>query len=40
MEKDKSKLRSGEKNFHDKVFEEEIKELINTTYRHYEACVH
>jgi leucyl-tRNA synthetase len=35
MEKEKSKLRTGEKNFHDKVFEEEIKELINTTYGHY-----
>ena len=39
MEKDKSKLRSGERNFHDKVFEEEIKELINITYKHYEGCV-
>ena len=39
VEKEKSKLRSGEKNFHDKVFEEEVKELINTTYKHYEAYV-
>ena len=37
QEREKSKLRTGEKNFHDKVFEEEIKELINTTYKHYDA---
>ncbi|KAF8522737.1 hypothetical protein BU17DRAFT_86642 [Hysterangium stoloniferum] len=29
-------LRSGEKQYHDRVFEEEIKELINTTQQHYE----
>ena len=37
QERDLDKLRKGEKNFHDKVFEEEIKQLINTTYKHYEA---
>ena len=37
QERDLDKLRKGEKNSHDKVFEEEIKQLINTTYKHYEA---
>ncbi|KAF9529079.1 hypothetical protein CPB83DRAFT_893789 [Crepidotus variabilis] len=37
MVKDKETLRSGEKNYHDKVFEQEVNELINTTQRHYEA---
>lgn len=32
-----STLRTGERNFHDMVFENEINQLINTTYGHYEA---
>ncbi|KIJ34886.1 hypothetical protein M422DRAFT_262845 [Sphaerobolus stellatus SS14] len=32
----KASLRTGEKNYHDRVFEEEIKELINTTQDRYE----
>lgn len=32
-----AKLRTGDKNFHDGVFEEEIKNLINITHGHYDA---
>ena len=39
MVKDKDSLRTGEKNYHDKVFEHEINELINITQSHYEAYV-
>ncbi|TCD62832.1 cytosolic leucyl tRNA synthetase [Steccherinum ochraceum] len=34
--KDDSALRTGEKNYHDKVFEEEVNDLINITKGHYE----
>ncbi|PCH43011.1 leucyl-tRNA synthetase [Wolfiporia cocos MD-104 SS10] len=37
MMQDKSKLRSGPRNYHDRVFEEEVIGLINTTKRYYEA---
>ncbi|EJD43600.1 leucyl-tRNA synthetase [Auricularia subglabra TFB-10046 SS5] len=33
---DASKLRTGQKNFHDRVFEEEMNELINQTKQNYE----
>ena len=33
----KSKLRTGPRNYHDLVFETEVNNLINTTYSHYEA---
>lgn len=39
MVMEEGKLRTGKKNFHDKVFEEEINDLINITKSHYEACV-
>ena len=39
MIKEQDKLRAGPKIYHDLVFEEEIKNLINTTKEHYEACV-
>jgi len=37
MVKDDADLRHGERNYHDKVFEHEINELINVTQSHYEA---
>lgn len=37
MVKDDANLRRGDKNYHDKVFEHEINELINVTQGHYEA---
>jgi leucyl-tRNA synthetase len=36
---EKSKLRGGPRNYHDRVFEEEIKDLVNITQSHYEAWV-
>ncbi|TCD60815.1 cytosolic leucyl tRNA synthetase, partial [Steccherinum ochraceum] len=36
MIKDDSALRTGEKNYHDTVFEEEVNDLINITKGHYE----
>lgn len=38
MTKDAAGLRTGPKNsYHDKVFEEEINNLINITKEHYES---
>ncbi|KAH0833985.1 hypothetical protein J3R83DRAFT_11219 [Lanmaoa asiatica] len=37
MLKDESKLRVGPRNYHDRVFEEEIIDHINITKHHYEA---
>ncbi|KAF8622600.1 hypothetical protein AX15_006860 [Amanita polypyramis BW_CC] len=37
MVKDKEKLRQGQRNYHDDVFENEINDLINITQTHYEA---
>ncbi|KAK2465536.1 hypothetical protein APHAL10511_002428 [Amanita phalloides] len=37
MVKDKEKLRHGQRNYHDDVFENEINDLINITQRNYEA---
>lgn len=37
MVKDGANLRHGEQNYHDKVFEHEINDLINVTQSHYEA---
>lgn len=37
MTKDADKLRHGPKIYHDLVFEEEIKDLINTTKKHYDG---
>ncbi|EAU87569.1 leucine-tRNA ligase [Coprinopsis cinerea okayama7 len=37
MVKDKGNLRTGPRNYHDTVFENEINELINITQSHYEA---
>ena len=39
MFKEQDKLRTGPKIYHDLVFEEEIKNLINITKGHYDACV-
>jgi leucyl-tRNA synthetase len=39
MMQDLSKLRTGTRNFHDRVFEHEVNELINVTYGHYNAYV-
>lgn len=39
MTKEQDKLRTGPKIYHDLVFEEEIKNLINITKEHYDACV-
>jgi leucyl-tRNA synthetase len=40
MTKDAAGLRTGPKDsYHDKVFEEEINNLINVTKEHYELCV-
>ena len=35
MIKDKSKLRQGEKNYHDIVFEQEVNDLISKTKQFY-----
>lgn len=40
MIKDEAKLRHGAKGYHDLIFEEEIKDLINITTTHYEAYRH
>lgn len=41
MLKDGSKLRQGPKNsYYDRVFEEEIIDLVNITKSHYEGYVH
>jgi leucyl-tRNA synthetase len=37
MIKDDGNLRKGEQNYHDKVFEHEINDLINVTQNRYEA---
>ena len=37
MTQNLSTLRTGPRNFHDTVFENEVNQLINTTYTHYEA---
>ena len=39
MIKEQGNLRAGPKIYHDLIFEEEIKNLINTTKEHYEAYV-
>jgi hypothetical protein len=39
MTKDADKLRDGPKIYHDLVFEEEIKDLVNTTKKHYDGYV-
>ena len=39
MIREKDKLRAGPKIYHDLVFEEEIKNLINITKEHYDASV-
>jgi hypothetical protein len=39
MFKDKDKHRHGERNYHDKIFENEVNDLINITQSQYEACV-
>ena len=39
MIREQGKLRTGPKIYHDLVFEEEIKNLINITKEHYDACV-
>jgi len=39
MIKEQGNLRAGPKIYHDSVFEEEIKNLINITKEHYEAWV-
>ena len=39
MIREQDKLRTGPKIYHDIVFEEEIKNLINVTRDHYEAYV-
>jgi leucyl-tRNA synthetase len=36
MIKDQSNLRNGPRTYHDKVFEEEVNDLINITKGHYE----
>ena len=39
MTNDASGLRTGPKDsYHDKVFEEEVNNLINITKEHYESC--
>ncbi|KAF5325592.1 hypothetical protein D9611_000840 [Ephemerocybe angulata] len=37
MVKDQANLRTGAKNYHDSVFENEVNDLINITKSHYEA---
>ena len=37
MMKARAKLREGDKNYHDQVFEHEINDLIHITQSHYEA---
>lgn len=37
MIREQDKLRAGQKIYHDLVFEEEIKNLINITKEHYDA---
>lgn len=37
MVKDQASLRTGERNYHDTVFENEVNDLINITHSHYEA---
>lgn len=39
MIREQDKLRTGSKIYHDVVFEEEIKNLVNITREHYEAYV-
>lgn len=39
MLQDESKLRQGPRNYHDRVFEEEVNDLINITKKHYEKYV-
>jgi len=40
MLKGESKLRTGPKNYHDRVFEEEIIDHINITKHHFDSYVH
>jgi leucyl-tRNA synthetase len=40
MIKDEPNLRHGPLTYHDKVFEEEVNDLINITKSHYEKLVH
>ena len=40
MIKDEPNLRHGPLTYHDKVFEEEVNDLINITKSHYEKSVH
>ena len=40
MTREQEKLRTGQKTYHDVVFEEEIKNLINITNGHYEKYAH
>lgn len=35
--KEEASLRHGDKSYHDKVFEQEINELVNITQSHYAA---
>ncbi|RXW18839.1 hypothetical protein EST38_g7007 [Candolleomyces aberdarensis] len=37
MVKDQANLRTGPRNYHDTVFENEVNDLINVTHSHYEA---
>lgn len=39
MTQDHAKLRTGARNYHDRVFEEEVFGLINTTRNYYQALV-
>lgn len=39
MVENQSKLRTGPRNFHDDVFENEVNDLINITKSHYDAYV-
>jgi len=39
MIKEQGKLRTGQKIYHDSIFEEEIKNLINIIKEHDEACI-
>lgn len=39
MTDDQPKLRKGERNYHDRVFEEEVYNLVNITQKFYEEWV-
>lgn len=36
MTQNQASLRTGQKEYHDRIFEEEINQLINATQEHYE----